>query len=40
MQGGDHPQEDLTKFGYKAYMKVEKSENPLYFGYLLEPAGD
>jgi hypothetical protein len=28
MQRGDHAQEDLTKFGYRVYMKVENSENP------------
>jgi hypothetical protein len=27
MQRRDHAQEDLTKFGYRGYMKVEKSEN-------------
>ncbi len=31
MQGGDHAQEDLTKFGYREYVKVEKSENPSLF---------
>jgi len=31
MQGGDLPQEDLTKFGYKGYKKVEKSETPSLF---------
>ncbi len=31
MQGGDLPQEDLTKFGYKGYMKVETFETLFLF---------
>jgi hypothetical protein len=33
---GDHPQEDLAKFGYIPDMKVKMFSNPFYiFGYLL-----
>ncbi len=30
-QTGDHPQEDLAKFGYKPYLKVENFKNPFIF---------
>jgi hypothetical protein len=34
---GDHPQEDLAKFGFRTYMKIKKFEQSFYIiGYLLE----
>ncbi len=30
-QTGNHPQEDLAKFGYRPDMKVEKIKNPFTF---------
>ncbi len=36
-QTGDHPQEDLAKFGHIPHVKVEKFKICLYFGYMMEP---
>jgi hypothetical protein len=37
-QNGDHPQEELTKFGYKSEKKESFLKRILsYFGNLLEP---
>jgi hypothetical protein len=36
-QTGDHPQEDLAKFGHIPHVKVEKIKICLYFGYMMEP---
>jgi hypothetical protein len=33
---GDHSKENLTKFDYMSYSKVDFLGNPLYFGYILE----
>jgi hypothetical protein len=33
---GNHPQEDLIKFGYWLDMKIKKFKSPLLFGYMLE----
>jgi hypothetical protein len=35
-QTGDHPQQNVAKFGYTPDMKVEK--NIINFGYLMEPV--
>jgi hypothetical protein len=40
-QTGNHPQEDLAKFGYRPDVKVEKIQNLSYiFGTCLEPVAE
>jgi hypothetical protein len=36
-QIGNHLEDGQTKFGYRPYMKIQKKEIFLYFGYLLKP---
>jgi hypothetical protein len=34
---GDHPQEELAKFGYRSERKVEQFKNHAIYIYILEP---